>query len=89
MPDLIRLARELGLEDRIEFCGYVRSAEILPKLDMVVVPSIDGEGSNAVIKEAWAAGVPVLVSDLPSNTELVTHGEDGLVFSSGTVFIFG
>jgi glycosyltransferase involved in cell wall biosynthesis len=85
MPDLIRMARELGLEDRIEFCGYVRSAEILPQLDMVVVPSIDGEGSNAVIKEAWAAGVPVLVSDLPSNTELVTHEEDGIVFSRGNV----
>jgi len=85
MPDLIRLARELGVEDRIEFCGYVRSADILPQLDMVVVPSIDGEGSNAVIKEAWAAGVPVLVSDLPSNTELVTNGKDGIVFSRGDI----
>ncbi|MFP4169113.1 MAG: glycosyltransferase family 4 protein [Desulfonatronovibrionaceae bacterium] len=80
LPDLVHLVRKLGLEDRVEFCGRVPAAELLPRLDVAVIPSVDGEGSNAVIKEAWASGVPVVVSDLPSNTELVTHKRHGLVF---------
>lgn len=78
---LISRTRELGLENRVEFCGYVQSQKIIPQLDVVVVPSMDGEGSNAVIKEAWACRVPVFVSDLASNVELVRHEKDGLVFS--------
>jgi glycosyltransferase involved in cell wall biosynthesis len=36
-----------------------------------VVPSIEGEGSNAAIKEAMALGVPVVASALPGNTEVL------------------
>ncbi len=79
--ELVNEVRDLGLQDRVEFCGYVPSRELLPGLDMLIVPSMDGEGSSAVIKESWASGVPVLVSDLPSNTELVRHGYNGMVFS--------
>lgn len=33
-----------------------------------------------MIKEGWASATPVITSDLPSNLELVTHEQDGLVF---------
>ena len=32
---------------------------------VIVAPSLDGEGSSAVIKEAMMLGTPVVVSDLP------------------------
>jgi glycosyltransferase involved in cell wall biosynthesis len=43
-----------------------------------VIPSVDGEGSSASIKEPMALGVPVVVSDLPGNVEVM--GEGGLPF---------
>jgi glycosyltransferase involved in cell wall biosynthesis len=36
-----------------------------------VVPSVEGEGSSAAIKEAMALGVPVVVSALPGNGEVL------------------
>lgn len=75
--------RTLGLNQRVEFTGFRESREVLPGLSLLAVPSLDGEGSSATIKEAWAVGVPVLASDLPSNAELVEHGESGLLFARG------
>lgn len=73
-------ADQLGMADSILFLGYRDSREVLPEIDILTVPSVDGEGSNAVIKEGWASRTPVITSDLPSNLELVTHELDGLVF---------
>jgi glycosyltransferase involved in cell wall biosynthesis len=73
-------ADTLGLTDSIMFLGYRDSREVLPEIDILIVPSVDGEGSNAVIKEGWASDTPVIISDLPSNLELVTHEQNGLVF---------
>ncbi|GAB1409519.1 glycosyltransferase [Desulfovibrionales bacterium] len=83
-PELRSLAAGLGLATRLVWKGYVDSAEILPHLDLVVVPSAHGEGSSGVIKEGWAAQVPVICSDLPANLELVQDGQNGLVFANGS-----
>lgn len=82
-PSLRELAARLGLEERIVWKGWVESPEVMPHLDILVVPSAHGEGSSGVIKEGWAAGVPVVCSDLASNLELVRDGENGLVFENG------
>lgn len=73
-------ADALGVAPSILFLGYRDSREVLPEINILTVPSVDGEGSNAVIKEGWASATPVITSDLPSNLELVTDGYDGLVF---------
>ncbi|WP_338666793.1 glycosyltransferase family 4 protein [Pseudodesulfovibrio methanolicus] len=78
--DLKKQAEKLNLADSILFLGYRDSREVLPEIDILTVPSVDGEGSNAVIKEGWATRTPVITSDLPSNLELVSHERDGLVF---------
>ncbi|MEW5773984.1 MAG: glycosyltransferase [Thermodesulfobacteriota bacterium] len=77
------LAAELGLGDRLELPGWRESREELPDADILAVASVHGEGSSAVIKEAWACGLPVAASDLPSNLELVEPGASGAVFASG------
>ena len=82
-PSLRELAARLGLEERIVWKGWVESSEVMPHLDILVVPSAHGEGSSGVIKEGWAAGVPVVCSNLASNLELVRDGENGLVFENG------
>ncbi len=81
--DLMRQAESLGLSERIVWKGHVESVQILPSLDVLVVPSAHGEGSSGVVKEGWAAGVPVICSDLPANLELVRDEVNGLVFTNG------
>lgn len=82
-PSLRELAQSLGLGERVVWKGQVESPEIFPHLDVLAVPSAHGEGSSGVIKEGWAAGVPVVCSDLNANLELVRPGENGLVFENG------
>ena len=80
LRDLKQQAEKLDLDRSILFLGYQDSKHVLPEIDVLIIPSVDGEGSNAVIKEGWATETPVITSDLPSNLELVTHKHDGLVF---------
>lgn len=75
-------AVELGIRERVEFAGYRESVRVLPEVSVLVVPSVDGEGSSAVIKEGWAVGRPVVCSALPSNLELVESGVSGLAFET-------
>jgi glycosyltransferase involved in cell wall biosynthesis len=81
--ELKSLCDGLGIAGHVVWKGEVESPQVLPLLDVLVVPSAHGEGSSGVVKEAWAAAVPVVCSDLPANLELVRDGENGLVFTNG------
>ena len=50
--------------------------------DLIVVPSVDGEGSSGVIKEAMACGRVVLASDLKANQEIIKNGFNGVLFKN-------
>lgn len=76
-------AARLGLAGRVTFPGFRDSREVLPGFDILAVPSVSGEGSSGVVKEAWAVGLPLVVSDLASNLELVRDGENALVVPVG------
>lgn len=54
--------------------------EVLANLDVLVVPSRWIENSPTVILEAYAMGLPVIVTDLGGMAELAEHGKSGLVF---------
>lgn len=85
--DLREQARQLGLFDGttslLTMPGRLESRAVLPYSDAVLVPSTAGEGSSATIKEAWATGVPLVASDLASNTELVQDHVNGLLVQTG------
>lgn len=54
------LVSDLGLEDRVEFCGWVEDAEVfLQKGDIFVLPSLD-EPFGIVVLEAMARGKPIV-----------------------------
>jgi glycosyltransferase involved in cell wall biosynthesis len=55
----------------------------LASLDVLVVPSVWIENAPFVIREAFAAGVPVVASNLGGMAELVRHGDSGLLFAPG------
>jgi glycosyltransferase involved in cell wall biosynthesis len=80
--NLEALAEELGITARVRFVGAVAGEEknqLLRAARCVVLPSRGWEGLPLVVLESFAAGRPVVASDLPGLTELVHHEETGYV----------
>jgi glycosyltransferase involved in cell wall biosynthesis len=83
-PRLERLARELGLEGRVSFPGFVSETELvdhLARCRAVVFPPSD-EDYGFVTVEAFTAGKPVITcTDSGGPLEFLRHDENGLVVS--------
>ncbi|MCB9913645.1 MAG: glycosyltransferase [Planctomycetes bacterium] len=58
---------------------------LLAAADVVAVPSLWPENAPFVIREAFAAGRPVLASDTPALRESVSDGVDGRLLPQGDV----
>jgi glycosyltransferase involved in cell wall biosynthesis len=54
--------------------------ETIKDYDILCIPSAVSEMGPFVLKEAFAAGVPVLASDVYGNAEQITHNENGWLF---------
>lgn len=83
--ELVRLAGELDLMDRIEFLGELPPEAMpafLANADLFVLPSFSEGRSNALL-EAMAAGIPVVASSINGVTELVEDGRTGRTFPPG------
>jgi len=84
---LKKLVNELELSSLTEFMGVIdpdKMNMIYKKADVLVVSSLS-EGRTNVILEAFAAGVPVLASAIPSTQEMVTDHVNGILFQSGNI----
>src|SRR3989338_3304450 len=72
---IIRLASDMGLGDKIVFAGFVRGDELLKlyrAADLYVMPSIS-EPFGLTALEALANGSPILVSKQSGVSEVLTH----------------
>ncbi len=72
----------------VDYRGNLRPDELPPLLARAraaLIPSISYEGAPRVALEAYAAGVPVLASQVGALTELVEHGESGLLVTPNDV----
>lgn len=80
------LAESLGLADAVRFLGFQRIEDLLPKVGLLVLSSIS-EALPLVILEGYAAGVPVVATDVGSCRQLVygLPGEDAALGASGRV----
>ncbi|MER1941326.1 GT4 family glycosyltransferase PelF [Castellaniella sp. FW104-16D08] len=89
-PDYVEECRSLvatlELQDRVHFLGFRDVREILPLVGLVVLSSIS-EGLPLVILEAYAAGVPVVSTDVGACRELIEGSgpEDRALGVSGHV----
>jgi glycosyltransferase involved in cell wall biosynthesis len=82
-----RQVESLGLMERISFEGVLPSDQVLSRLrnaDLLVLPS-RWDGWGIVINEAFAVGIPVVVSNRCGASELVRDGINGYVFHSEDV----
>ncbi|MFZ0543899.1 MAG: glycosyltransferase family 4 protein [Candidatus Promineifilaceae bacterium] len=57
--------------------------DVLAQSDVVVVPSLWYETASLIIQEAFAAGVPVIASDIGALRERVRDGVNGFLFPPG------
>lgn len=76
---LRRRAERTGVADRIRFVGDVSRGEIAryyASAELLVLPT-RWEGQPLSVLEAWAAGLPVVTTDVDGVRELVDHGENG------------
>lgn len=75
-----RMAKELGIEERVEFMGMVSQAwTLLPQYDILVLPS-RSEGFPLALLEAAVYGKKVVVSDLPIVKECFNNHVDVEMF---------
>ena len=83
--DLTTIIEASGLKEKFFLLGPVYDiGNYLHALDVYVQPSHSEGFSNSVL-EAMLAKLPVIVSDVGGNIEIVSHAHDGLVFQAKCV----
>ncbi|UWG52011.1 Glycosyltransferase [Halalkaliarchaeum sp. AArc-CO] len=71
--------KETGIEEYVEFLGWVdEMPEYLNTLDVFVLPSLN-EGIPGAVREALAMEVPVIATNVGGTPEVVIHKSTGLL----------
>ena len=71
-----------GGTGRVDVLGKVRRDELWRRLgeaDVLCAPSLAGESFGMVLTEAFAAGTPVIASNIAGYADVVTDGVDGVL----------
>ena len=78
-----RLAREMGIDDRVRMLGWRTDVlDLMAASDIVVQPTLH-EAFSQVMVEAMALGRPLVISDVSGVRDVVQDGETGLVVPPG------
>jgi glycosyltransferase involved in cell wall biosynthesis len=83
-----RLARRLGVQDRVRFTGWLAARDLAPRMaeaSVVAMPSLWPEPFGLVGIEAHAAGRPVVASATGGVRDWLQHGVSGLSVKPGDV----
>jgi polysaccharide biosynthesis protein PelF len=88
MPNMRQsaLAVRLEIADRVRFTGFMDPVELFPRIGLLVLSSIS-EGLPLVALEGFAAGVPLVSTDVGSCRELVegVGEQDRALGSAGAI----
>lgn len=75
-----QLYQQLGLGKQVIFTGFLPNvAEALAATDIVVQPSLYRESFGLAAAEALAMGKAVVATDVGAVSEVITHGQEGLL----------
>jgi len=77
------LKQRYQVAPNIEFLGFTRPAELFARIDLLLVPSMWEEPLGRVIYEAYAHGVPCIVTRGGGMPEIVEEGRTGYVVEPG------
>jgi glycosyltransferase involved in cell wall biosynthesis len=79
--NLEKQVKDLNIGSKVQFLGWVTHEE-MPKLlsqaDIYISTSLD-DGTSVSLLEAMASGAFPIVTDIPSNREWISHGENGFL----------
>jgi len=78
----VQLVEQLDLDHHVKFLGPRQRDEFLEEIDVMVLTSVS-EGLPFVIIESFAAGVPVVSTDVGSCRELIEGKRDGFGLAGG------
>jgi phosphatidylinositol alpha-mannosyltransferase len=76
-PDALRHIEALGTVERDRLWRELAAADVL------CAPSLSGESFGMVLTEAFAAGTPVIASEIAGYSDVVEHGVDGVLIPPG------
>jgi len=83
--DIKALIKKSGLSGVVMLTGHRDNARnLMHCMDLFILSSFS-EGTSMALIEAMAAGVPVAVTDVGGNPEIVTKNETGWIIPSGSV----
>lgn len=85
LAQLREQARELELEDTVDFVGFHDHPEEIVKRSRVFVLASRHEGLSIALTEAMAAEVPPVVTDVGEASSLVVDGESGYLWPVGDI----
>lgn len=77
--EYVRLAKELGVESKVDFLGHREDINDLLHISDIAVGSSYREGLPVNVMEALACGLPVVLSDNRGHRVLGVNGENGYV----------
>lgn len=78
--ELKKITKELNLENRVEFLGWVEKKSFFKSIDIFIFPS-DEEPFGLVLLEAMKYGKPTIVRNVDGPREIIRDGIDALMFS--------
>jgi phosphatidylinositol alpha-mannosyltransferase len=80
--EVARYVTDPEVEQHIDALGRVDDDELWRRLheaDLLCAPSLTGESFGMVLTEAFAAGTPVLASNIAGYADVVGNGHDGIL----------
>jgi L-malate glycosyltransferase len=78
-------ARHLGVDDAVDFLGFVPDIERVYAASRVFVLTSRREGLSIALTEAMACGLPAVVTDVGEARDVLTPGENGYLVEVGDV----
>lgn len=85
--NLVNLAKELNISDRIHFLGFVSEIEkfqYLQNSDIYVLSSLH-EGFGIVLQEAMQVGLPIISTNNGGQVDFIKEGKNGYLVRFGDV----
>lgn len=83
MESCKKLVKELHLDTKVIFCGYVSDVNSLYRTADALVAASFYEGLPFNVMEALFCGLPCIVSDVKGHQDLIQHKNNGLLFPIG------
>lgn len=83
--ELKKMVTQLNLNEDINFLGYIENKNLpksLAESDIFVSPSLS-DGNNVSLTEAMSCGCFPVATDIPANSQWITHGHNGFLYQPG------